>query len=354
MKRAVAEAVDESGAPQGALTSVGLMRMVQRAVARRLPNVVTEGREKFELLSLLERELGARAVVEVGLGFRELPSHPVFEAISSGSSPEQILARWRRLEVFGHTRHRTRVVASRESSVVVEHYDVAGQPVGRVSDLFVWGLLVALLERSRVRGVVARLGDETGPELYAANEARQLPRDGAATTRLFLSWTGHDSEFVKDSTDVDGAPAANVNEAASDPSAFGATSVELGRWVDRDPLRTWKVGEVARHFGQSPRALQRTLTAEGTTFSETILRARVDAARRLLDETELSPTEIAFCVGFADAAHFSRVFRRFNEIPPTAYRGLRADVTPPEPLRARSRPKRGAALRPSSNGRAPS
>ena len=315
------ERLEEGEPPQGALTSVGLMRMVQRAVVRRLPDVVTEGRDKFELLTLLERELGARAVVEVGLGFRELPSHPVFEAISSGTSPQQILARWRRLEVFGHTRHRTRVIASSETNVVVEHYDVAGAAVGRVNDLFVWGLLVALLERSRVMGLEARL-EEAGPVLYQRGAALDLPAASGATARMFLSWTSHAPEPRASSS----GPSPGVDDSRSS-NAARQLNAELRGLVDRDPMRTWKVGEVARQFGQSSRALQRTLAGEGTTFSETILRARVDAGRKLLDETTLTPTEIAFCVGFADAAHFSRVFRRFNEIPPTAYRGLRMDGT---------------------------
>ena len=38
--------------------------------------------------------------------------------------------------------------------------------------------------------------------------------------------------------------------------------------------------------------------------------------------SQLSLGEIAFCTGFSDQAHFTRLFRRYSDIPPSAYRDL--------------------------------
>jgi AraC-like DNA-binding protein len=49
-------------------------------------------------------------------------------------------------------------------------------------------------------------------------------------------------------------------------------------------------------------------------------RYRIRQARSLLNETNLTITEIALLVGFSDLAHFSRVFRKETGFSPLAYR----------------------------------
>ena len=46
-------------------------------------------------------------------------------------------------------------------------------------------------------------------------------------------------------------------------------------------------------------------------------------ARRLLLYSQLSVTEVAYAVGFEDAAYFSRFFTRHVGQPPRAYRAAR-------------------------------
>ena len=49
-------------------------------------------------------------------------------------------------------------------------------------------------------------------------------------------------------------------------------------------------------------------------------RARVDRARRLLADPDLSIKQVAFRCGFTDPFHFSRVFRRVDGLSPTQFR----------------------------------
>jgi AraC-like DNA-binding protein len=48
-------------------------------------------------------------------------------------------------------------------------------------------------------------------------------------------------------------------------------------------------------------------------------RYRIDQAKRLLSEQRLPVFEVAFHVGFTDARHFSRVFKKFTGITPSRY-----------------------------------
>lgn len=47
---------------------------------------------------------------------------------------------------------------------------------------------------------------------------------------------------------------------------------------------------------------------------------RLNAAKKLLEETDMPMTEIAFRCGFSDAAYFSKMFHRETGLPPKAYR----------------------------------
>jgi AraC-like DNA-binding protein len=90
--------------------------------------------------------------------------------------------------------------------------------------------------------------------------------------------------------------------------------------VRRDPLAAWSVERAAAELGSSVRSLQRALHGEDTTFSATVQRARVACAEALLGNAQLSLTEIAFCSGFVDQAHFTRTFRKYTDVPPSVLR----------------------------------
>lgn len=51
-----------------------------------------------------------------------------------------------------------------------------------------------------------------------------------------------------------------------------------------------------------------------------LLRARLDHAAELLRDTRMSILEVTLSVGFQDATHFARSFRRYTGLTPTAYR----------------------------------
>ncbi len=65
---------------------------------------------------------------------------------------------------------------------------------------------------------------------------------------------------------------------------------------------------VARSLGISTRTLQRRLGDEGVTFQEILAALREQLARHYLTQSTLSPTEIAFLLGYDDPNSFHRAF----------------------------------------------
>ncbi|CAN0007146.1 unnamed protein product [Chrysoparadoxa australica] len=78
--------------------------------------------------------------------------------------------------------------------------------------------------------------------------------------------------------------------------------------------------ELAAALNISSRTLDRYLRKEGTSFRELSKQARKDRAGGLLSQGRLSVTEIAMELGYADAANFSRAFRRDTGLTPSQWR----------------------------------
>ncbi len=81
--------------------------------------------------------------------------------------------------------------------------------------------------------------------------------------------------------------------------------------------------DIARTAGISIRHLDRLFHDElGTGFSQTYRALRLDQARKLLEQSPLSLSEIAFATGFSSASHFARQFKAaFDATPGQMRRG---------------------------------
>lgn len=84
------------------------------------------------------------------------------------------------------------------------------------------------------------------------------------------------------------------------------------------------VERVARDLALSPRTLQRTLRAEGTSLRALVDEARTDIAKRELARGDRSITDLAFLLGFSETSAFDRAFRRWTGKTPLAFRGEHA------------------------------
>ena len=89
---------------------------------------------------------------------------------------------------------------------------------------------------------------------------------------------------------------------------------------------------VAELCSLSPFRLCRAFKKElGINFRDFVVMHRIEESKRLLQNPNLSITDVAFSVGFCDAAYFSRMFRRRLGSTPSEYRALsQASLKRPE------------------------
>lgn len=82
-----------------------------------------------------------------------------------------------------------------------------------------------------------------------------------------------------------------------------------------------RVDHVAQELGLSVSRLQHLFKHDtGTTLSSYLQQARIDRARKLLEETHLSIKQIVSEVGAGDTSHFIRAFRKAEGLSPKRYR----------------------------------
>ncbi|MCL2351869.1 MAG: AraC family transcriptional regulator, partial [Firmicutes bacterium] len=79
--------------------------------------------------------------------------------------------------------------------------------------------------------------------------------------------------------------------------------------------------DIARHVYLNPMYLSRLFKKEtGTLLSDYILNRRIEAARRLLTETNKNISTIAESVGYANLSYFAKAFRNVLGVTPQEYR----------------------------------
>lgn len=81
--------------------------------------------------------------------------------------------------------------------------------------------------------------------------------------------------------------------------------------------------DIATTLGYSRQTLFRKLKLEGTSFTQVLTQLREQLAKQYLQEATLSINEIAYLLGFSEAAAFSRAFKRWLQQSPQEYRQCR-------------------------------
>jgi len=96
---------------------------------------------------------------------------------------------------------------------------------------------------------------------------------------------------------------------------------ELQAWILEHPGADLSVDALARRVAMSPRNFFRVFVHEvGMTPGRFVERARVEAARRLLEETGRGIVNVAAACGFGSAETLRIAFRRTLGVSPKGYR----------------------------------
>lgn len=91
------------------------------------------------------------------------------------------------------------------------------------------------------------------------------------------------------------------------------------------------IPNLAGEAGLSPSRFAHLFRQEtGVAPGRYLHRVRMERARVLLERSFLSVRDVMVRVGFRDPSHFSRDFRRFHGVAPSAVRGLAQPGTAPE------------------------
>lgn len=95
------------------------------------------------------------------------------------------------------------------------------------------------------------------------------------------------------------------------------------RLIELLPAGGVEIEDMAEQMNVSPRTLQRRLAGEATSFTELLDEARRELALRFIGERQMSVKEATYVLGFTEPANFTRAFRRWTGLSPTAFREAR-------------------------------
>jgi AraC-like DNA-binding protein len=93
----------------------------------------------------------------------------------------------------------------------------------------------------------------------------------------------------------------------------------------------------ARMFRMTPRTLHRRLVDEGTSFHALLEDVRRTLAVEHVKSGRFAIEEIAYMLGYSDLANFRRAFRRWESVPPSAYRAAQIAGSDTAPVTGKAR-----------------
>lgn len=175
------------------------------------------------------------------------------------------------------------------------------------------------------------LNPGTMAQAYVDDDARLLSGEATVIERMELWW---DQQGMPDWFFVTKLPLRDSNGRVQGIMGILRRAEEHERqlpvvqtvsraveMIRRDFVNPITITEVAKSCGESMRQLQRRFQAAfGISPQEFLIKTRVLAAARLLDETDLTTTEIAIHCGFVDASSFTQQFKQRTGTTPARYR----------------------------------
>ena len=97
--------------------------------------------------------------------------------------------------------------------------------------------------------------------------------------------------------------------------------IAIDDFFDNNYQRHVTINDLARELNYSATHTNRLLRAHlGTTFSQRLSQIRLSAAKKLLRDTRLTTSEIAFKCGFSSSRGFELFFKKYTELSPKQYR----------------------------------
>jgi YesN/AraC family two-component response regulator len=92
-------------------------------------------------------------------------------------------------------------------------------------------------------------------------------------------------------------------------------------YLDNHIQEDFQSGALSKHFRLSFKQINRLFKQEtGMTVYHYVLKQKIESAKMMLAQTELSVSEIAYKLGYGDPQYFSNLFKKKAGSPPSQYR----------------------------------
>lgn len=102
---------------------------------------------------------------------------------------------------------------------------------------------------------------------------------------------------------------------------------EMKTYILENFTKEISIEQVAEHVGLNPDYLGKLFKkVEGQTFTDFIIYLRMELAKELLNQRELTIKQIAYMVGYSDPNYFSRAFKKYVGISATQYEKVNKEV----------------------------
>lgn len=152
------------------------------------------------------------------------------------------------------------------------------------------------------------------PELMVLGELAQAAADGRSDIGLDEAGALFASRFVEV---VSGRSQRRATEAARDRRR----AVETALWIEAHSPENIGLEQAAAQAEISPFHFLRLFSSVlGVTPHQYLVRSRLRHAARLLADDDISVTDVAYDVGFADLSNFVRTFHRAAGVSPRRFR----------------------------------
>lgn len=95
---------------------------------------------------------------------------------------------------------------------------------------------------------------------------------------------------------------------------------EMKEYIFENYTKKINIEDVSKHVGLNPDYLGKLFKkVEGYTFTDYIIHLRMEKAKELLGNRQLTIKEISYMVGYSDPNYFSRAFKKYVGVSPNRY-----------------------------------
>lgn len=106
-----------------------------------------------------------------------------------------------------------------------------------------------------------------------------------------------------------------------EPDCTNSVAIEIVEYIQANCELELSAKELGRRYGYHPNHVSRLIRKlTKMSLHEYVVHQKIRRAAILLSETNLTVSEIAQHLGFADSSHFSRTFKRITGATPSDYR----------------------------------